>query len=206
MSPLSNSSDPQKSPTVIPNRPLETPTPKERAPAIPISPNLFRRLDFLESDSVGATSFQSGSQKRSGLKLALWSWFSALIDTLVLISTCCFFLVLAAFIMKATPTSMIAVFLKNQNVFLMLGILFVTTIWGYLIFMRAFMGASIGEWTCDLRLGQPVQRLQFDYIFKVFIRTTLIMASGIILLPLLSLILSRDLAGEISGLKIYSLQ
>lgn len=205
MSAISGNKSASEFPTSDNNHPLEIPEiRRERTPTI--SPNLFRRLDFLESDVEGDVSFHSGSQKRSGLKLALWSWFSAFIDTLVLISTCCFFMVLAAFVMKATPTSMLAVFLKNQNLFYMLGSLFLATVWGYLIFMRAFMGASIGEWTCDLRLGEPVQRFHFSYIIKVFIRTTVIMASGIVVLPLLSLLLSRDLAGEISGLKIYSLQ
>lgn len=74
-----------------------------------------------------------------------------------------------------------------------------------MIFLRGFNGATIGEWTCSLRLGQPWQRLQSGYILKVLLRTTLIMATGIVTLPLLSLLFKRDLAGDISGLKIYSL-
>ncbi|OFZ32065.1 MAG: hypothetical protein A2622_12235 [Bdellovibrionales bacterium RIFCSPHIGHO2_01_FULL_40_29] len=152
------------------------------------------------------TSFHNGSKKRSGLKLALWTWFSAGIDGLILVSMSCFFLVLSSFMMKASPQSMLSLFFKDQSFIFSMGILFVLSLWTYLIFMRAFIGASVGEWTCDLRLGEPLQRFQFSYVFKVIVRTTLILMTGVLVLPLISLILSRDLAGEISGLKIYSLE
>ena len=185
-------------------QPLKDP-PKLPA-SVPRNHRLLRRLEFLESDSPMETGFQSGSQKRSGLKLALWTWFSASIDALVLVSLCCFFTVFFSYLMKATPGSVVSLFLKNQNFIHIISGLFVLSIWTYLVFMRSFMGASVGEWTCDLRLGQPVQRFEFNYLFKVMLRTTIILATGVIVLPLLSLILARDLAGDLSGIKIYSLQ
>jgi hypothetical protein len=71
--------------------------------------------------------------------------------------------------------------------------------------MRVFNGATFGEQACALRLGQPTQRMQPGYIFKVILRTTLIMMTGVIPLPVLSLFFKRDLAGDVSGVKIYSL-
>ena len=77
--------------------------------------DIFRRLEIIESDFVSDLSFHGGSQKRSGLKLALWTWFSATIDTLVLVSLSCFFIVLFSFLMKASPGSMLGLFVKNQS-------------------------------------------------------------------------------------------
>ena len=71
--------------------------------------------------------------------------------------------------------------------------------------MRIFMGASLGEWTCQLRLGQPAQRMRASYYLRVIVRTTLILITGIITIPILSLILKRDLIGEVTGVRVYSL-
>lgn len=187
----------------LPHPPEEVP---KRLPQSPFLNDLFHRLNIIDSDNSFETNFHSGSSKRTGLKLAMWTWLSAFIDTLVLISISCFFTVIFSFLVKTSPESIVVLFIKNKNLVNVSVFLFALVIWTYLIFMRAFMGASIGEWTCNLRLGQPIQRFKISYLFKVIIRTTLIMASGIILLPLLSLLLARDLAGDISGLKIYSLQ
>lgn len=177
-----------------------------RGPVIPFTNEIAGGLDMIDGESLLATQFDGGSSKRSGLKLAMWTWLSAFIDGLVLISISCFFTVTFSFLMKTSPGSIFSLFIKNQNLINVIGFLLMVTIWSYLIFMRAFMGASIGEWACDLRLGQPVQRFKLSYLFKVTVRTTVIVVSGIIFIPLLSLILSRDLAGDICGLRIYSLQ
>ncbi len=189
---------------------VETPEPSSEVPH-PRRPDFpFRsqinHLKILDTDAVCMVGFHGGPQKRAGLKLALWTWFSASIDMLVLVSISCFFTVLFSFLMKTSPGSVVSLFLKNHNLGNIVTILFLITVWAYLIFMRAFMGASIGEWTCDLRLGEPVQRFEVSYLFKVILRTTVIMATGIIILPLLSVFLARDLAGDIAGIKIYSLQ
>lgn len=176
-----------------------------RSPGLPSKTfDIFKRLDMIE-DASTHVGFHSGSKKRSGLKLALWTWLAAGLDALVLVSASCFFILVFSFLMKANANSMLSLFLKNQNSVNMLGVLFIAILWTYLIFMRVFMGATIGEWTCGLRLGQPLERFHFSYLIKVMLRTTVIVTSGIFIIPLISLLFSRDVAGDISGLKIYSL-
>ncbi len=183
--------------------PLREPT----EPSIPVvkekvNSKLFRRLDFSE-DQVG---FHGGSKKRTGAQLALWTWLAATVDFLILISMSCFFVMAFSFLMK-TSSQKIIIGLMTQHLLLKAFLIsFVLSVWTYLIFMRVFNGATMGEWTCELRLGQPLQRLQTSYITKVFFRTTLILLTGIITIPLLSLLFKRDLAGDLSGLKIYSLK
>lgn len=161
-----------------------------------------RPIDFIEE----STGFQSGSQKRSGLKLALWTWLSATIDTLVLTSMSCFFVVLFSFLMKTPVKAVINQFVMRPQLGEIFVIAFLVSIWIYFISMRVIMGASMGEWTCQLRLGQPMQRLHVSYIFKVTARTTLILLTGVLFFPLLSLICKRDVVGMFTGLKIYSLK
>lgn len=170
----------------------------------------FRRLDFVDDNDLSDMGFQGGSQKRSRLQLTLWSWLSVSIDALILIAISCFFVITFAFLMKSTSNEML-VFIQNQMlggkhaVIKFFAISFICSFWIYLIFMRVFNGATLGEMTCYLRLGQPMQRLASSYILRVLLRTTLIMLSGIIVIPTLSLIFQKDIAGEITGIKLYSL-
>ncbi|MBC7466584.1 MAG: hypothetical protein H7256_11390 [Bdellovibrio sp.] len=191
---------PEKTPVKTPEVPRQTPpNPRVRS-------DLFRRLEIIDGDADLGTGFRSGSQKRSGLKLALWTWLSASIDALVLVSMSCLFAIAFSFLMRTSPGLLFVTVVKSQHPLINLGLLFLLSTWSYLIFMRAFIGASIGEWTCDLRVGQPLQRFKSNYILKVMLRTTIVMLTGVFLLPLMSLLLARDIAGDLSGVRIYSLQ
>lgn len=72
----------------------------------------------------------------------------------------------------------------------------------YYTVQRIFLGFTIGDWAYEQRLGIPDEMQNPSYYFKVFWRQTLIMATGIIVLPILSWIVRRDLAG-VSGLCLY---
>lgn len=164
--------------------------------------SLFKRNSYFIEDHI---NFRSGSKKCSGFKLALWSWMSAFIDSLILTSISCFTVILFSFLMKTSARDIFKFISIEPNITKMFVVSFLFSFWVYLIMMRIFMGASLGEWSCQLRLGQPVQRIKTSYIFKVIARTTLILLTGVITLPILSLIFKRDLVGEITGIRIYSL-
>jgi hypothetical protein len=164
---------------------------------------LFKRDNyFLERK----TDFRSGPQSRSGFNLALWSWMSALIDTLVLISISCFCLVLFSFLIKTPMGDVFKILSLEPNIKEMFAISFVFSFWVYLVIMRVFMGASLGEWSCQLRLGQPLQRIKPTYVLRVAARTTTLLLTGVVTIPLISLLLKRDLLGELTGIYIYSLK
>ncbi len=164
--------------------------------------NLFKRDNYFIEESLG---FHGGPQFRSGFKLTLWSWMSAFIDTLILVSLSCFAVIMFSFIMKTPARELFSFLTFEPNIIKMFIFSFLLSFWLYLVVMRTFMGASLGEWSCQLRLGQPAQRIKTDYILKVIARTTIILATGIIVMPLLSLIFKCDLVGEITGLHVYSL-
>lgn len=167
-----------------------------------IQGELFNRTDYFVDGNVG---FRSGSQNRSGLNLVLWSWMSAFIDTLVLISISCFALIFFSVLFKTPAREILKVLSIESKASELFVVSFLFSFWAYMIMMRVFMGASLGEWSCQLRLGQPLQRIKPTYVLRVMLRTTLLLMTGVITFPLLSLIFKRDLLGELTGIRVYSL-
>lgn len=193
--------------SVTTNQTPVTPKIDRETPVTPVVPtftrtDLFHRVDFTE----GSMGFRGGSSKKTGIRLALWTWLSATVDALIMIAMSCFFVIAFSLLMKTSAREVIQFISQDLNLTKLFALAFLTSFWMYMIFLRGFNGATIGEWTCALRLGQPWQRMQSGYILKVLARTTLIMATGIVVIPLLSLLLKRDLAGDICGIKIYSLE
>lgn len=153
------------------------------------------------------TGFASGpNAKRQHHEMIIWSWLAALIDGLVVIAASCFFVITISFLMR-TPVSAI---LKNLfipgNALLLFVQLFAVTSWMYMVITRAFMGFTFGEMSCDIRLGQPNQRLKASYLPKVIIRQTLFVFTGIFLFPIFSILTGQDVAGSLIGLKLYSIK
>lgn len=179
-----------------------------------INPSIERRIsyrrplfvrhefNFVEEHDLSTR----GPSRRQGLKLALWSWLSIITDGLVITAAGCFAnLVMMLIINIFFKNDMGFLFFKANRILTMTCV-FIFTGWIYFIATRALVGASIGEWTCSIRLGQPSERLSESYMYKLLIRTTLSLMTGIICLPLLSLVVGKDLLGLFSGLKLYSLK
>lgn len=186
-------------------RPLESPG-IERTPSIPESVlDIFRRKAPLSFENN--TGFHGGpSAKRKGYRLALWSALASLMDGLILISVSSFFMMAFALIVKTSAGALVEEIFHNQHRLIVFAEIFAVAGWMYLITVRTMMGSTIGEWACELRLGQPQERLQAGYILRVVWRSTLILGTGVITLPLCSLVVGRDVAGVLSGLRLFSLK
>lgn len=180
--------------------PLEIP--EEQPPEGPSSypkslEKLFKNRASLEWETA-TTGFHGGPHgKRKAYVLSLWSLMASTIDALLLIAMSCVFLM--AFI-KIIKTPLTPSVLKD------FAVIYVIVSWLYMITLRFFIGSSIGEAACDLRLGRPQDRSAPGYFAKVVFRATLVVATGLVVLPLLSLVFGRDLAGSLSGLKLFSLK
>lgn len=81
--------------------------------------------------------------------------------------------------------------------------LFVFLTWVYLVVSRVFMGATPGEWVFDQRLGQPEKIGPLRYLGLTVARTTIVIATGLLTLPLISMIAGRDLVGRWLGLELH---
>lgn len=185
-------------------RPLKSPgkTPERIPDAV---------LDIMDKNSeIGFdqnTGFHGGpSAKRKGYKLALWSCLASIIDGLILISVSSIFMMVFALVVRTSVGSFMQETFQSQHRLILFAEIFAVAGWMYLIGVRSLMGSTIGEWACELRLGQPQERFKSGYILRVAWRSTLIVASGVITLPVLSLILGRDVAGVLSGLRLFSLK
>lgn len=185
------------------------PLPRPKAPPAP-RPSPTENLDRLFLYRRGQLSWDQvagfrGGARRQGHQLILWSFMAMLIDSLILLSMSCFFLVAFAFIVHSPFGEVFRTFLKMGTLKVFVSV-FLASAWMYLLTMRVFFGFSIGEWACDLRLGQPTERMKAFYPLRVFIRSTLIVGTGLLPLPLLSLLTGVDLSGKLSGVKLMSLR
>lgn len=71
--------------------------------------------------------------------------------------------------------------------------------WIYLTINRMFLGFTPGEWVFDQRVGRPEEQPSAPYQLRVLLRSTIVVATGLFLLPAISMILNQDFAGMISG-------
>jgi hypothetical protein len=181
----------------------------ERAPRKREAPLPFKIEELFRSNKkqFEGTGFHSGpSRRRKGRAQALWSFLAAFIDVLILISLSTVFLVAFSFVVQTSMGGMLGKIFHHENQLALFGEVFLMSAWLYLISIRVLMGSSVGEWACELRLGQPHERLQARYGLRVALRTSLIVLTGVITLPLLSVIFGRDIPGLVSGLKLFSLR
>lgn len=192
-----------------PARPVPAPRTPTRVP--PQGPRRIDNLDRLflyrrgELSWDQMTGFRGGPGRRQGRRLVLWSWMALLIDGLILVSASSFFLVAFALMMRS-PLREFVVIGKQIGLMRLFALSFVGLSWLYMVTTRILFGFSLGEWACGLRLGQPTARLRASYPFMVMLRASLILATGLIPLPILSLLTGRDLPGKISGLHLISLK
>lgn len=141
-------------------------------------------------------SFHRGSRSGGvGYQIVAWSFVAAFIDALILFAMSCFFLVSLSLLVKSQLSSVLHFFEGSLFQFgLAVGAMFV---WTYMIMLRVFLGYTIGEWACGLRVGSLQQRLHRFYSLKVLARVCLIFFTGLFILPALSLLFGRDLAGHL---------
>lgn len=151
---------------------------------------VFSKRRLPEFDETG---FHRGPRDGAGgLRLAVWNWVAALIDTLLVISMT---LLLASFV-SVTPYWGLF-YSELEKVLPLVG-------FAYIVMLRILLGRSIGEWACGLRLGDFVERKSRTYPVRVILRSILVFSTGLILLPLVSLLMERDLTGRIVGLELKS--
>lgn len=150
--------------------------------------------------------FHRGPTRRSRFKLALWTMASFAVDALLIIGVALSFILISALVTQyALPKNTIK-FISQRNLW---DILFVTTMamgWIYYLTLRLIFGATAGEYSCSLRVGQPFERIQATYPLRVLARLLLISLTGFITLPILSVLFKTDIAGKITKVSLYSLK
>lgn len=164
---------------------------------------------FADQEIINA-AFHRGPSRRSGYKLTGWLLASVITDLVIIIGCTLAFLVGASlvfrFINNTELNQFMNSFLNQKALKETLLYLFAYTSFIYFIFLRVFLGFTVGEWSCGIRIGQPSDRMQSSYVFKIIFRVLLITFTGIFVLPLLSLIFKKDIAGQLTKASLYTLK
>jgi ABC-type multidrug transport system fused ATPase/permease subunit len=174
-----------------------------RAPSDPTA-KLFRKRPFAIDHFEKSTGFHSGpNQIGRSYRRALWSFAASVIDTLIVVSIVCFFLVAFSLIVNVDMKTVLSFF--NDSFIVFGTLVFVMFAMLYTTLLRSFLAYTIGEWACGLRLGQPKERYSQFYSVRVILRTLAVFFTGVIVLPALSLLSGYDMAGRLSGIYLFEL-
>lgn len=129
---------------------------------------------------------------------------SAVIDALVILGLTALFLVsLVVF----TKIDLIAVLLRTDapmSVWLEVSAIFVGVYLLYYLCTRGFWGSTLGDWAFDIQLGVEEDRMNWYYPALLVFRMLIVALTGFIVLPIISLLVQKDVAGKMTGLHLYS--
>lgn len=81
--------------------------------------------------------------------------------------------------------------------------LFIAVAFVYMVVNRAFMGFTPGEWAFDQRCGKDADMENLMYIPRLALRTLIVTATGFIIIPMLSYLFNKDIAGQLSGVNLF---
>lgn len=160
-----------------------------------------RRLDF-ENKPATKISAQVTPRKVE-YKEDVWNFSSALLDGMLVMAASLLCMIVLLMITKADLIANLTHPDDGGMIYLSTFALLATVTFIYLVVNRMFTGSTPGEWAFEQRLGKPPELETYQYPLKVAARSLLVIATGFIVLPILSLILKKDIAGKITGAKLY---
>ncbi len=148
------------------------------------------------------TKVLSGPRKET-YKLSYWSFSAALLDGMLITAASLLCMIILLVITKVDlmsnfmrPDAEGMIYFATTSIFVL-----ITSV--YLLINRIFLGCTPGEWAFDQTLGKPEDVGTTNYSLRVVLRTVVTVLTGFVTLPLLSLLLQKDLSGQITGLCLY---
>jgi len=192
-------------------RPVQSPFPRPeaykqpvvpKAPAAPAPAMIKKTPKQAEMANVGTRRGAADSPQRR-LIPATVSFASATLDLIICTALALVFLAALLTVTKVDLNVVLANLNQDLMVQVALGVLFITVMQMYVVISRAFFGQTLGEWTFDLQVGQDDEQQLQSYPLKVAFRSFLNIITGIVFLPLISAMIGRDIAGQLSGVKLY---
>lgn len=181
---------------------LDTPLPRPRAEVPKVTPSSQAVDGLLKSlhDKNKSLKFEEKTKTpQSPYVHTAPSLTAGFLDLLLIVSLSLFYMMAMTFTLKMDLIRLIAD--GSLDVLLTTGALFTCVGVTYFLAMRMILGFTLGEWAYEQRLGLP-EEFKSGYSIKVLFRIIIHLATGIILIPILSWALDRDLA-SLSGLSTY---
>ena len=131
------------------------------------------------------------------------SFASAFLDMIVIFAL---FLVFLTSLLLVTGVDLSAVINQmetNGATKVSMIVLFMAIMQIYVVLSRSLFGRTLGEWTFDMQVGKAEDQKNESYPLRILGRSLLVLVTGVITLPVLSLILNQDLAAKITGVQLY---
>lgn len=211
--PLPRSEDRQKamntdttpvwSPTIGPE-PTSKPQPPLTPPSrLPLKGSLGEKSFVEKSDQSVGTRRGAADSPMGGLEKAPVAIRSALLDFVFVIALSLVFLVSLLLVTKVSLAAVVMNSSVDIPTQLSMLLLFIAVMQMYVVVSRSFFGRTLGEWTFDYQMGSNKQQASPFYPVRVALRSLIVTLTGVIVLPVLSLIIRRDLSGLITGLQLY---
>lgn len=203
--------------------PLRPPLPRKKsAPAIPTPGSLTevggdgtssaavdeilktlqknRRLDFDKSTSKQKITSTATKEE---FKKTTFSFSAAMLDAMLVVAAGLLCMIILLVITKVDLIGNLTNPDAQGMIYLATFCLFAGVSFIYLTVNRIFVGCTPGEWAFDQRIGKPEELNKASYSLKVVGRSLLVIATGFIVLPILSVLFNRDITGSITGAQLY---
>lgn len=198
---------PVEAPIVVP----ETAFPKFENPQVEVKDNFDITLDNSLSQAfpkaeLNKSFYHQTVTPQLQYKEVSTSFASAVLDALIVMSLSVLFVVSLVAITQVDIVNMVRAHNMGTKVAIELTLLFFGTSLFYYMLSRGLFGSTLGDWAFDVQLGSEKERLHIMYPFQVIFRTLIIILTGIITVPILSVAFGKDLAYYFSGLKLYCRQ
>lgn len=182
--------------------PVSTPIPMPGTDAVISARKPASQVKINVKQSAG-TRRSAADSPVSTLAAVPASFPSAILDAIVVLALTMIFMTALVSVTKVDVLNLMANSQQDVTTQGSLAILYFAVWLMYAIIARSFFGKTLGEWTFDCQLGSAQDQQRTLYPLKVMARTLVTLLTGVVVLPLLSLLMGQDLAGRISGVQLY---
>lgn len=158
-----------------------------------------RRLEF----DKGVSEKPSQAKAKTEFKPTTWSFSAAMLDSMLVVAASLLCMIILLVVTKVDLIGNLSNPDAQGMIYLSTAAMFATVTFIYLTLNRMYIGCTPGEWAFDQRIGKPEELNKASYSLKVVARSLVVIVTGFIVLPVLSAILGQDIAGTITGARLY---
>ncbi|MBK9324006.1 MAG: RDD family protein [Bdellovibrionaceae bacterium] len=155
-----------------------------------------RRLDF---DNQAAQKAANLTLSKEVYKPDTWRFSSSLLDSMLVLAASLLCMIIVLVITKADLIANLTNPDAEGMIYISTFGLLASVSFIYLTINRIFLGSTPGEWAFEQRIGKPQDMNTVTYPLRILARSVLVILTGFIVLPTFSILLNRDLAGELTG-------
>lgn len=179
---------------------------RKSEPTARIEPKL--RLDFAETDlktpNLDKAILQVKEENR--YKKVPTAMFASIFDSVVAFTLAIVFMVAMMMVVEVDLLAMVLNAETQMLAQISFGALYLSVLSLYMVMSRSVATKTLGEWAFDIHLAQKNGQRSAIFPLLVIWRSLLMIGTGLVTLPLLSLLCRRDLASYLTGTQLYQLK